>query len=237
MCPVLMDRGLFFSSRVSGDNIFSSTRPKPQARPRRQKITCLPLKWGRRLWDGFDGTPSPIGARPSHRQDPVFLAWHGPGSPRSRQLSAVADPEGLLTMPCRRVLVPGDPRSRWETCSRGERGGKSWMDRLPGLIKCPTRVLCPAQDCRGPRCLGRGKLPLPGSRTQQHLHPGKNMNCHRLAAIDLQPVIDGSGRCQCLVAVPRCDSHLSQQHAGAFAFIMLCARLVPAPEPLHLDEA
>lgn len=52
------------------------------------------------------------------------------------------------------------------------------------------------------------------------------MKCHRLASsIDLQPVIDGSGRCPCLVAVPRCDSHLSQQHAGAFAFIMLCARL------------
>lgn len=141
MCPVLMDRGLFFSSLVSDDNIFIfiSTRPKAMARSTGATSTpknyLPPAQVGPSALGWIRWNPiSHLGARPSHRQDPVFWAWHGPGSPRSRQLPAVADPEGLLTMPCHRVLVPGDPRSRWETCSRGERGGKSWMDRVPGLL-------------------------------------------------------------------------------------------------------
>lgn len=232
------DRGLFFSS-WSVVTASSSRLPRPQPGAihrrdidaRRQKITCpAASRSSGAVGFGMDSMEPRLPSRgspiSSPRPHPFGMAWPGESSflvPVSCQPSQIL--EGLLTMPSRRVLVPGDPRSRWETCSRGERGRKFWMDRLPGLIKCPTRVLCPVLP--RPRCLGRGTLPLPGFRTQQRLHPGKNIKCHRLATMNLQPVIDGSQRCPCLVAVPRCDSHLSQQHAGAFAFIMLCARLVP----------
>lgn len=154
------DRGLFFSS-WSVVTASSSRLPRPQPGAihrrdidaRRQKITCpAASRSSGAVGFGMDSMEPRLPSRgspiSSPRPHPFGMAWPGESSflvPVSCQPSQIL--EGLLTMPSRRVLVPGDPRSRWETCSRGERGRKFWMDRLPGLLNVRPEFC--VQSCRG----------------------------------------------------------------------------------------
>lgn len=92
----------------------------------------------------------------------------------------------------------------------------------------------------GPRCLGRGKLPLPGSQTQQHPHPG--MEEYEMSSVGLLDRFAARDRRQWEVPMSGSGASLRLAPLAAacrciciyYAVCPTCPS--PAPEPLHIDE-